>query len=120
MEFTDNQKYKANKLREKLSANEYSFKKCNRCAGTGLQGFSLMCEGGFYWNGDYCEKCDGSGFIDWEDSPFIHICPGCDGTGRDACWDLCEACEGSGVLDWVQRVTRSHLLPAQSLRRGDL
>jgi DnaJ-class molecular chaperone len=47
------------------------------------------------WDGGYCKKCNGYGYIFKESEMFTHkSCPGCNGRG-------CFHCEGKGVIDWV-------------------
>jgi len=115
MKLTPSKIQTADQVRTRIKAlGEEGFRKCNGCGGTGLAGITKH-DSGFMWNGDYCEKCDGSGYLDWEDSQLFFICEKCNGTGRTQNWGICEACGGEGTIDFVQRVTRAHLLPMQGV-----
>ena len=82
-------------IRNFANAVELSFNKCDECGGTGLYGVHRH-EQGASWDGvSYCEKCDGTGYIDWNKSEAFTVCDACSGVG-------CSKCENKGVVDWIQ------------------
>jgi len=82
-------------IRNYVHVIEESFDRCEECKGTGLYGFRYH-EQGASWDGvSYCDKCDGTGYINWVKSDLFMVCNNCSGLG-------CKKCDHKGVVDWIQ------------------
>ncbi len=97
----------SNKKREVIS--KYFLKGarlCNNCGGTGLKDVHTNIHGDSSWDGSsFCEKCKGTGFLKWNDSIEMKLCPKCNGGGLAANGYgniKCTTCDGQGILDWIQ------------------
>ena len=73
--------------------------KCEKCNGTGLEGWQKNNED-YKWNNtdEFCDKCHGIGFINidkkWLKSDELFICNRCNGFG-------CSKCEYTGIVSWI-------------------
>jgi len=75
---------------------------CNDCAGTGLDNVKFLDNGNdASWDGaSFCDKCEGVGYLKWEETVTHKLCPSCKGGGGYE--QVCTTCLGQGVLDWIQ------------------
>ena len=75
---------------------------CNKCAGTGLFGFYELKNGGYSWNGEYCEHCEGVGYYKIKIlDESIYECYNCNLSGSKSGYTSCVICDGNGVIDWI-------------------
>jgi len=82
-------------LQELSKRCEVELEKCEMCEGTGLQGVSkLYGEGGYSWDGRFCELCNGTGYKQKCHKDLLFVCRNCNGNG-------CEICNYKGIVDWV-------------------
>ena len=85
-------------IRNYANSFDAYFKQCMICNGTGLKGTHKMQSGGYSWGGEFCDECEGTGYIGWKDSELIEVCEVCKGEG-------CKRCGYKGMLDWIQMAT---------------
>ena len=88
---------KADKLREYILKHEDDkcYVKCSACKGKGLEGYhENSINGGFSWNGEFCDKCEGVGYYEYKPKEGMVVCKSCNGCG-------CNDCNDIGVMDWV-------------------
>lgn len=52
---------------DKRDKYRHCYFKCKTCNGTGLKGYKLMEHGSYSWNGEFCDKCDGLGLLDFNE-----------------------------------------------------
>jgi len=102
MYLTGNEQKVANNKRTIILNNFTNHRLCNDCKGTGLGNITNSSQG-FTWDGvSFCDECNGIGFLDWEETLFIKLCPDCKGGG--GLNKVCTTCNGKGVLDWIQYI----------------
>ncbi|MCK5605180.1 hypothetical protein KAR91_25035 [Candidatus Pacearchaeota archaeon] len=102
------EKERANKvnsfIRNYALAIEMTFTVCPRCKGTGLSGTGSN-SGGYSWNGEFCNTCEGVGYTEWTENKALAICDNCGGAGRTGTtpeWsETCPKCKGNGIMDWL-------------------
>jgi DnaJ-class molecular chaperone len=83
---------------EKLNPNAQY---CPDCKGTGLYNVCRGRTGITFWDGLYCLRCQGLGYLGYND-PCITVCPICKG---DLNLDkTCSACMGIGLVDWITNI----------------
>lgn len=75
-------------------------KKCKKCDGTGLAGYSKRHAGDYSWTGQYCDECAGIGYqhldglLNLQIDDSTYICGKCYGVG-------CSNCKNTGKVDWI-------------------
>lgn len=107
MRLNNNEEIFADKLRSFILKNsteeDLEKSKCKECEGTGLLDAHKN-EYGYSWNGEYCNKCKGIGFLKQEQiNKEYFYCYKCKGTGK---WDryTCRVCNGAGVVNWIMNI----------------
>lgn len=82
---------------------EYNHAKCKDCYGTGLKRVAVSEGSGVIADPtEFCDTCDGVGYVDWKDSDNYRVCRKCHGSGYDERWKKCKQCDGLGILDFIK------------------
>ena len=103
MYLSPDQQRRSNKQRELILKHCVDHRLCNGCNGTGLGNVSHF-DGDYSWDGEtFCDKCEGSGYLDFKETMIMKLCPYCKGGGLNSNSDeKCSKCNGEGILDWIQ------------------
>lgn len=91
------------------NSKEYLVKyKCKVCNGTGLKNTHELGMGGFSWQGEYCDFCEGIGYLNPKEITNLEsgenlYCYICNGTGVDYN-GRCKVCDGTGIINWLKNI----------------
>jgi len=90
---------KADKSRKYILSHQDDkcYIKCSSCKGTGLDCYYKNESGDYNWTGEFCEKCQGVGFIEYKPQEGMIVCKNCHGCG-------CKECNDIGVMDWIEAI----------------
>jgi DnaJ-class molecular chaperone len=102
MYLSPSEQLKSNRKREVIKTHFHKgLRLCDECSGTGLKNVHHNSLGDSSWDGhSFCDKCKGIGYLEWEETVTMKLCPKCGGGGGYE--KVCTTCNGTGVLDWIQ------------------
>ena len=95
-----------NKLKRYLKSIEFEklnpeAQYCPDCKGTGLYNVIRGDRGITFWEGLYCLRCRGLGYLGYN-HPSIEVCPIC--KGQINLDKICSCCNGIGLVDWITNI----------------